>query len=37
MPAEAFDEHVRYMVRKDLAVEHAVPFEPWLAEWKQAG
>jgi hypothetical protein len=35
MPAEAFDEHVRYMVRKDLAVSNAVPFEAWLANWER--
>jgi hypothetical protein len=29
MPAEAFEGQVRYMVRKDIANEHAVPLERW--------
>jgi hypothetical protein len=33
MPDEAFDEHVRYMIRKDLAVAQAEPFETWVASW----
>lgn len=33
MPPEAFDEHVRYMIRKELAVQHAEPFEEWTAAW----
>ena len=36
MPAEAFEEHVRYMVRKDLAVRHAEPFDAWVAAWERA-
>jgi hypothetical protein len=35
MPTHAFDEHVRYMVRKDLATKHAVPFETWLTNWER--
>ena len=33
MPATAFDEHVRYVIRKELAALKAVPFETWLSEW----
>ncbi len=36
MPGEAFDEHVRYMVRKDLAMKNAVPFDSWVADWQKA-
>jgi hypothetical protein len=36
MPAEAFEEHVRYMVRKDLALRHAEPFDAWVAAWETA-
>ncbi len=32
MPADAFEEHVRYMIRKDLAAQHAKPFDAWVAE-----
>jgi hypothetical protein len=35
MPSNAFEEHVLYMVRKDLAVENAVPFDLWVAEGKR--
>jgi len=37
MPTAAFDEHIRYMVRKELATQHAVPFDAWIAERKHAG
>ncbi len=33
MPTAAFDEHVRYVIRKELAALKAVPFERWLGEW----
>jgi hypothetical protein len=37
MPTEAFDDHVKYMIRKDLATKHGIAFNTWLAEWRQAG
>lgn len=35
MPAEAFDEHVRYVIRKEMASARAVPFETWLGDWNR--
>jgi len=35
MPEQAFDEHVRYVIRKDMAAARAVPFEVWLGKWNQ--
>lgn len=35
MPAEAFDEHVRYVIRKEMASARAVPFEAWLGDWNR--
>lgn len=35
MPAPAFDEHVRYVIRKDLATSRAMPFDDWLGQWNQ--
>lgn len=35
MPEQAFDEHVRYVIRKDMASTRAVPFEAWLGQWNQ--
>ena len=32
MPGDAFEEHIRYMIRKDLATRHAKPFDAWVAE-----
>ena len=37
MPAEAFDEHVRYVIRKEMASARAVPFEAWLGDWNRNG
>jgi hypothetical protein len=34
MPPDAFEEHVRYMVRKDLSVQYAEPFETWQTGWE---
>lgn len=33
MPPEAFDEHVRYLIRKEMAAAKAVPLEEWLGSW----
>jgi plasmid replication initiation protein len=35
MPSAAFDEHVRYMVRKDLSLRFAEPFDTWRATWEE--
>lgn len=37
MPPKAFDEHVRYMVRKDLANQYADSFERWSSNWDGRG
>lgn len=36
MPREKFEEHVVYMVRKDLSVLYAQPIEAWLEDRKPA-